>query len=59
MYWKEIESESDYKNVVKRAVEIFHPKAGSSEEKELEVLLVSIKDYEDKNDILPDGKGWE
>jgi HTH-type transcriptional regulator/antitoxin HigA len=53
MKWKEIKTKSQYRIVVKRTMEIFHAPAGSSGEGDLEILLGLIKDYEDKQIVLP------
>jgi len=53
MIWKVIKSEAEYKKAVKRMMTIFHAEEGSQEEEELALLLVLIKDYEDKHIHLP------
>jgi HTH-type transcriptional regulator/antitoxin HigA len=52
--WKVIKTEVSYKKAIKRTMEIFHSVAGSPEGNELELLLVLIKDYEDKNIVMPE-----
>jgi hypothetical protein len=54
MNWKEIKTASEYKKAIERTVEIFHAAKGSSEADELELLLVLVKDYEDKHIPLPE-----
>lgn len=54
MNWKVIKTESQYKKAIKRTMEIFHAAKGSPEADELELLLVLVKDYEDKHIIMPD-----
>jgi HTH-type transcriptional regulator / antitoxin HigA len=54
MHWKVIKSKVQYNKALKRTVEIFHAPAGSPESDELELLLVLVKDYEDKHIVLPD-----
>jgi HTH-type transcriptional regulator / antitoxin HigA len=54
MHWKVIKSKIQYKKALKRTMEIFHAAAGSPESDELELLLVLVKDYEDKHIVLPD-----
>jgi HTH-type transcriptional regulator / antitoxin HigA len=54
MHWKVIKSKVQYNKALKRTIEIFHAKAGSPESDELELLLVLVKDYEDKHIVLPD-----
>jgi HTH-type transcriptional regulator/antitoxin HigA len=54
MKWKVIKKETDYKKAIKRSLNIFHAAEGSEEAEELALLLVLIKDYEDKHIPLPD-----
>ena len=54
MYWKVIKTEADYKKAIKRTIAIFQVKEGIPEADELALLLVLIKDYEDKNIRVPD-----
>lgn len=54
MNWKVIKTEAAYKKSVKRAMAIFQAKEGTSEADELALLLVLVKDYEDKNIRLPE-----
>ena len=54
MIYKIIKTEASYKKAVKRAMEIFHAEEGSKEAEELSLLLLLIKDYEDKNIKVPD-----
>lgn len=53
MTWKVIKTETEYQKAVKRAMQIFDagPKTFAGEE--LELLLVLVKDYEDKHIDLP------
>jgi len=51
--WKVIKSEKDYQKAVQRTIQIFHAEEGSTEADELDLLLVLVKDYEDKNIALP------
>lgn len=53
MNWKVIKTEAQYNAAVKRTMEIFHAEEGSPEGDELDLLLVLVKDYEDKNMHLP------
>jgi hypothetical protein len=48
MEWKVIKTKDQYSKAVKRAMEIFQVPEGSPEADELELLLVLVKDYEDK-----------
>jgi HTH-type transcriptional regulator / antitoxin HigA len=53
MNWKVIKTETQYKKAIKRTMSIFQSTAGSLEADELDLLLVLVKDYEDKHIILP------
>jgi len=50
---KIIKNERDYNAALKHADEIFYAKPGTSEGDELELLLLVIKDYEDKCHPVP------
>jgi HTH-type transcriptional regulator / antitoxin HigA len=54
MNWKVIKTEAAYKKAVKRAMVIFQAKGNTSEADELALLLVLIKDYEDKHIYIPE-----
>lgn len=54
MYWKVLKTEADYNTAAIRMMEIFHAETGSPEIEELELLLVLIKDYDDKYYQLPE-----
>jgi HTH-type transcriptional regulator / antitoxin HigA len=54
MNWNVLKTASEYKKAIKRAMVIFDASPGSAEEKELDLLLVLVKDYEDRNYVLPD-----
>jgi len=54
MNWKVIKTESQYKKALKRTIEIFQAAAGTPEADELDLLLVLVKDYEDKHIVLPE-----
>ena len=54
MNWKIIKKEADYKKAVKRSMEIFHTDEGTPEADELALLLLLVKDYEDKHIQLPE-----
>ncbi|MBL0109841.1 MAG: helix-turn-helix domain-containing protein [Saprospiraceae bacterium] len=53
MNWKVLKSEEDYQKAIKRTLHIFHAKENTSEADELALLLLLVKDYEDKNIKLP------
>ena len=54
MDWKVIKTKAEYNKAIKRTMAIFQAEPGTSESDELELLLVLIKDYEDKHIVLPD-----
>ncbi|SRR6266496_2670612 len=54
MDWKVIKTASQYKKALNRTMEIFHAEPGEPEADELELLLVLVKDYEDKHITLPE-----
>jgi HTH-type transcriptional regulator/antitoxin HigA len=54
MQWKVLKTEAAYRKAIKRTLSIFQAKENTSESHELALLLVLIKDYEDKNIPLPE-----
>ena len=54
MNWKVIKTEEEHKIACLRAMEIFHAEPDTPEDDELGVLLVLIKDYEDKKHPMPE-----
>ncbi|HEY6083446.1 MAG TPA: helix-turn-helix domain-containing protein [Chitinophagaceae bacterium] len=54
MNWKVLKTEAQYQKAVKRTLAIFQVKEGTPEADELALLLVLIKDYEDKHIRIPD-----
>ena len=54
MNWKVIKTEAQYRKAIKRTMEIFQSALGSPESDELDLLLVLVKDYEDKHIVLPE-----
>ncbi len=52
-HWKVLKSEAEYKEALERTIEIFHTEDNTPEADELDLLLVLIKDYEDKNIHIP------
>jgi HTH-type transcriptional regulator/antitoxin HigA len=54
MDWKVIKTKVEYNKALKRTMAIFQAEPGTSESDELELLLVLIKDYEDKHIVLPE-----
>jgi len=51
---KVLKTESDYIVALNRAIEIFHAEEGTPESDELELLILLITDYENKNIKLPE-----
>jgi HTH-type transcriptional regulator / antitoxin HigA len=51
--WKVLKTEAGYKQAIARTVEIFHAEDGTPEADELDLLLVLVKDFEDKNVSIP------
>jgi HTH-type transcriptional regulator/antitoxin HigA len=54
MSWKVIKTQSEYKRALKRTMEIFHSEQSTPEAEELDLLLLLVKDYEDKHISLPE-----
>ena len=57
MNWKVIKTDKEHKKAVTRAMEIFHAESGTREDDELGVLLLLIKDYEDRTVKMPEING--
>lgn len=53
MTWKVLKTKKDYKTAMKRTIEIFDAQKGA-EADELDLLLVLIKDYEDRHIQIPE-----
>lgn len=53
MNWKVFRTEAAYKKGVKRAMEIFNAIESTSQADELALLLVLIKDYEERTITIP------
>lgn len=53
MNWKVLKTEEDYNKASNRLMDIFHANEGTPEAEELELLMVLIKDYDDKHYVLP------
>lgn len=53
MNWSVLKTEAAYQKAIKRTLSIFQAKEGSPEANELALLLVLVKDYEDKHILLP------
>lgn len=54
MNWKVLKTEEDYNKASIRLMELFHAKPNTVESDELDLLLVLVKDYDDKNYHLPE-----
>jgi len=52
--WKVLKTESEYKIALKRTIEIFNAELNTPEGEELDLLLLIVKDYEDRHYHLPD-----
>ena len=53
MIWKVIKTKDDYNKAYMRLMEIFHAEENTTESDELELLMVLVKDYDDKHYPLP------
>lgn len=51
--WKILKSETEYNLALKRTIEIFHADEDSPESDELDILLLLVKDYEDRHYNIP------
>lgn len=54
MNWKVLKTEEDYNRASLRLMELFHSTPNTPEGDELELLLVLVKDYDDKHYELPE-----
>ena len=54
MNWKILKNEADYNKASIRLMEIFHAEPNTPEGDELELLLVLVKDFDEKNYQLPE-----
>jgi len=54
MNWKVIKTEAAYQKAVKRTMAIFQAKEGTPKADELALLLLLVKDYEDKHIQIPE-----
>lgn len=54
MNWKVLKTEEDYNKASFRLMEIFHAEPNTSLSDELDLLLVLVKDYDDKHYQLPE-----
>jgi HTH-type transcriptional regulator/antitoxin HigA len=51
--WKVLKTMDSYKKALARTMEIFHADEGTPESDELDLLLVLVKDYENRHVKLP------
>lgn len=51
--WKVLKTEEDYNIALKRTIEIFHAEENTPEDEELDLLLILVKDYEDRHYHIP------
>lgn len=54
MNWKVLKTKEDYSNASIRMMEIFHAEPNTPESDELDLLIVLVKDYDDKHYQLPE-----
>ena len=54
MNYKVLKTEADYNNAATRMMEIFHAEPGTPESDELDLLIVLVKDYDEKHYELPE-----
>ncbi|HAH22865.1 MAG TPA: transcriptional regulator [Prolixibacteraceae bacterium] len=54
MNWKVLKTEEDYNKASMRMMEIFQVEPNTPESEELELLIVLVKDYDDKHYQLPE-----
>jgi len=54
MNWKVIKTEAQYKKAIRRTIQIFQATQGTPQADELDLLLVLVKDYEDKHIVMPE-----
>jgi HTH-type transcriptional regulator/antitoxin HigA len=53
-HYKVLKTEKEYKAVLNRTIDIFHSEPGTADFDELELLLLLVKDYEDKHILIPE-----
>ncbi|WP_264521648.1 helix-turn-helix domain-containing protein [Flavobacterium sp. N1994] len=54
MNWKVLKTEEDYNKASIRMMELFHAEPNTPESDELDLLIVLIKDYDEKHYQLPE-----
>ena len=51
--WKVLKTEEEYDRALQRTIEIFHADLNTHEGQELDLLLLLVKDYEDRHFHIP------
>ncbi len=51
--WSVLKTEPEYKKALKRTIELFNAEENTPDGEELDLLLLLVKDYEDKHSPLP------
>jgi HTH-type transcriptional regulator / antitoxin HigA len=54
MTWKVINSEEEYNNAAMRLMDIFHAEPNTAEGDEMQLLVVLVKDYDDRFYPMPE-----
>lgn len=54
MNWKVLDTEDDYNKASLRLMEIFHAEPNTPEDDELGILLLLVKDYDDRHYAMPE-----
>jgi HTH-type transcriptional regulator/antitoxin HigA len=54
MNWKVLDTEDDYNKASLRLMEIFHAEPNTPEDDELGILLLLVKDYDDRHYPMPE-----
>lgn len=52
--WKVLKTEAEYKTALNRTIELFNADENTPEGEEVDLLLVLVKDYEDRHYHIPD-----
>jgi HTH-type transcriptional regulator/antitoxin HigA len=52
MNWKVLKTEQDYSTATNRLMDIFHAEQGTPDGDEMELLMVLVKDYDDKHYVI-------
>jgi HTH-type transcriptional regulator/antitoxin HigA len=53
MNWKVLQTEDDYNKASMRLMEIFHAESNTPEDDELGILILLVKDYDDRHYPMP------